>query len=108
MPLAYSSLYSRDLFVPALMYSLFVDIETIQIRSHEDDNESGGMAKRRSYQYRVVMMVGGVELDMRGRCSTGQKVKLACLILKVGVMGGSTLASLQVAVPGRGSPCVMM
>ena len=28
----------------------------------------------RSYNYRVVMMAGGAELDMRGRCSAGQKV----------------------------------
>jgi len=35
------------------------------------DSEGGGA---RSYNYRVVMMAGGVELDMRGRCSAGQKV----------------------------------
>lgn len=28
----------------------------------------------RSYNYRVVMYCGGAELDMRGRCSAGQKV----------------------------------
>jgi hypothetical protein len=31
---------------------------------------------------RVVMVHGGVELDMRGRCSAGQKV-LACLIIRL-------------------------
>jgi hypothetical protein len=31
---------------------------------------------------RVVMVNGGVELDMRGRCSAGQKV-LACLIIRL-------------------------
>lgn len=36
----------------------------------------------RSYNYRVVMYCGGAELDMRGRCSAGQKV-LACLIIRL-------------------------
>ena len=37
---------------------------------------------RRSYHYRVVMHTAGAELDMRGRCSAGQKV-LACLIIRL-------------------------
>jgi NADH dehydrogenase FAD-containing subunit len=36
----------------------------------------------RSYNYRVAMYSGGAELEMRGRCSTGQKV-LACLIIRL-------------------------
>jgi len=36
----------------------------------------------RSYNYRVVMHNGGAELEMRGRCSAGQKV-LACLIIRL-------------------------
>jgi len=37
----------------------------------------------RSYNYRVVMVTNsGHELDMRGRCSAGQKV-LACLIIRM-------------------------
>ena len=36
----------------------------------------------RSYNYRVSMKVGDAELDMRGRCSAGQKV-LACLIIRL-------------------------
>jgi DNA repair protein RAD50 len=43
------------------------DIDYIQIRA-----DAEGTA--RSYNYRVVMVNGGVELDMRGRCSAGQKV----------------------------------
>jgi DNA repair protein RAD50 len=35
------------------------------------DSEGAGA---RSYNYRVVMVAGGAELDMRGRCSAGQKV----------------------------------
>lgn len=36
------------------------------------DSEGAGA---RSYNYRVVMYAGGAELDMRGRCSAGQKVQ---------------------------------
>jgi DNA repair protein RAD50 len=36
----------------------------------------------RSYNYRVVMKNGDAELDMRGRCSAGQRV-LACLIIRL-------------------------
>lgn len=38
--------------------------------------------KRRAYKYRVVQVKTGTELDMRGRCSAGQKV-LACLIIRI-------------------------
>jgi hypothetical protein len=48
------------------------DIDYIQIKA--DSTDSG----RSSYNYRVVMYSGGVELDMRGRCSAGQKVRLLC------------------------------
>ena len=37
---------------------------------------------RRNFNYRVVMRKGEVELDMRGRCSAGQKV-LAGLIIRL-------------------------
>lgn len=56
------------------------DIETIEIRSDED--ESALMKRRRSYNYRVVMIKGDAVLDMRGRCSAGQKV-LASLIIRL-------------------------
>eukprot|EP00898_Chlorokybus_atmophyticus_P003192 jgi/Chlat1/3874/Chrsp26S04017 len=52
------------------------DIESIAIRSDNDN------AAQRSYNYRVVMKSGDAELDMRGRCSAGQKV-LACLIIRL-------------------------
>ena len=52
---------------------LIKDIETIEIRSDEEEG-SGAAKTRRTYHYRVVMMSGGTELDMRGRCSAGQKV----------------------------------
>ena len=42
------------------------------------DSEGAGA---RSYNYRVVMMAGGVELDMRGRCSAGQKARCSLFLL---------------------------
>lgn len=54
------------------------DIEHIAIKTEI----LKGTAKRRNYNYRVVQMKNGVELDMRGRCSAGQKV-LACLIIRI-------------------------
>lgn len=53
------------------------DIDYIQIRAEADTTSA-----KRSYNYRVVMSAGGAELDMRGRCSAGQKV-LACLIIRL-------------------------
>lgn len=44
------------------------DIEYIEIRA--DTTDSGKSA----YNYRVLMHACGAELDMRGRCSAGQKV----------------------------------
>lgn len=52
------------------------DIDYIQLKADADQ----GVA--RNYNYRVVMVNGGVEMDMRGRCSAGQKV-LACLIIRL-------------------------
>ena len=56
------------------------DIDTILVRSDTDGkvNASG----LRSYQYRVCMVKDGVELEMRGRCSAGQKV-LACILVRL-------------------------
>lgn len=52
------------------------DIDTIKIRS---ESATGA---RSSYNYRVVMVKNDVELDMRGRCSAGQKV-LASIIIRL-------------------------
>ncbi|NWR14752.1 RAD50 protein, partial [Emberiza fucata] len=57
------------------------DIEYIEIRSDADENVSA-TDKRRNYNYRVVMVKGDTALDMRGRCSAGQKV-LASLIIRL-------------------------
>ncbi|KAF8586295.1 hypothetical protein K439DRAFT_1341218 [Ramaria rubella] len=53
------------------------DIDGIKIRS---DSE-GGVTKR-TYNYRVVMTKDQVEMDMRGRCSAGQKM-LASIIIRL-------------------------
>lgn len=60
------------------------DIDNIEIRSDLDDGAGEATAARssRSYNYRVVMMKGDAELDMRGRCSAGQKV-LASIIIRL-------------------------
>ncbi|KAH8924102.1 hypothetical protein BT69DRAFT_1280934 [Atractiella rhizophila] len=53
------------------------DIDKIEIRS-ENENTKGN----RVYNYRVVMVKDEVEMDMRGRCSAGQKV-LASIIIRL-------------------------
>lgn len=49
------------------------DIEYVEIRSDLDEGSSASN-RRRVYNYRVVMVKGDTALDMRGRCSAGQKV----------------------------------
>ncbi|KAJ1929558.1 DNA repair protein rad50 [Tieghemiomyces parasiticus] len=53
------------------------DIDTIEIRSDCESTRGN-----RSYNYRVVMLKGDTALDMRGRCSAGQRV-LSCLIIRM-------------------------
>ena len=56
------------------------DIDTIQIRCDEELFQTS--TARRNFRYRVVMRKGEVELDLRGRCSAGQKV-LASVIIRL-------------------------
>ena len=56
------------------------DIDYIKIVSDEEEERTTD--KRRSYNYRVVMVKDNTEMDMRGRCSAGQKV-LASLIIRL-------------------------
>ncbi|XP_072044282.1 DNA repair protein RAD50.L-like [Amphiura filiformis] len=56
------------------------DIDYIEICS--EDTVTGAIKARRTYNYRVVMVKGETSLDMRGRCSAGQKV-LASLIIRM-------------------------
>lgn len=53
------------------------DVDTVLIRS---DNETG--KGNRSYNYRVCMVKQDAEMDMRGRCSAGQRV-LASIIIRL-------------------------
>ncbi|XP_059608806.1 DNA repair protein RAD50 [Phlebotomus argentipes] len=56
------------------------DIDFIQIKT--DESALTGSDRRRSYNYRVVQVKNGVEIDMRGRCSAGQRV-LASIIIRI-------------------------
>ncbi|KAL8709656.1 MAG: hypothetical protein Q9220_005596 [cf. Caloplaca sp. 1 TL-2023] len=53
------------------------DIDTILIRS-----DSEGASNNKSYNYRLCMVKQDAEMDMRGRCSAGQRV-LACIIVRL-------------------------
>lgn len=53
------------------------DVDTILIRS-----ESENIKSNKSYNYRVCMVKQDAEMDMRGRCSAGQKV-LASIIIRL-------------------------
>ncbi|KAJ9437739.1 DNA repair protein RAD50 [Diplonema papillatum] len=58
------------------------DIDYIELRSDIEAGASTGGASNRNYNYRVVMIKQGVALDMRGRCSAGQRV-LASLVVRL-------------------------
>jgi DNA repair protein RAD50 len=53
------------------------DVDTILIRSDAENAPS-----RRNYNYRVCMVKQDAEMDMRGRCSAGQRV-LASIIIRL-------------------------
>jgi DNA repair protein RAD50 len=55
------------------------DIDSIEIESGQED---ATVKASRSYNYRVVMRKGDLPLDMRGRCSAGQKV-LAAIVIRL-------------------------
>lgn len=56
------------------------DIEMIELESGQDSSQTGKAT--RSYNYRVVMKKGDYPLDMRGRCSAGQRV-LASIVIRL-------------------------
>ncbi|CAJ1405076.1 unnamed protein product [Effrenium voratum] len=66
------------------------DIDYVAVRSDSDeaDGEGGPVDSNaagrplRNYNYRVVMVCGDAEMDMRGRCSAGQRV-LCSLIIRL-------------------------
>lgn len=53
------------------------DVDTVLIRSDNEANKGN-----KSYNYRVCMVKQDAEMDMRGRCSAGQKV-LASIIIRL-------------------------
>jgi len=55
------------------------DIDTILIKS---DAEASAAKERRTYNYRLCMVKQDTEMDMRGRCSAGQRV-LASIIIRL-------------------------
>eukprot|EP00127_Corallochytrium_limacisporum_P003133 Clim_evm62s146 gene=Clim_evmTU62s146 len=56
------------------------DVDNIRIRAHQ--TATAGADAKRTYDYSVVMVKNGAELEMRNRCSAGQKV-LASLIIRL-------------------------
>merc|ERR1719154_709381 len=56
------------------------DIDYIEIKTTEDSDVSSGADKKKTYNYRVVMVKNDTEMDMRGRCSAGQKVLTGLII----------------------------
>jgi DNA repair protein RAD50 len=58
------------------------DIDYIEIKTEDADTKSAGADKRKNYNYKVVMVKNSTEMDMRGRCSAGQKV-LASIIIRL-------------------------
>lgn len=58
------------------------DIDYIQIQTEEGKDATTAMDKRRSYNYRVIQSKNNSEIEMRGRCSAGQRV-LASLIIRM-------------------------
>ncbi|XP_067628332.1 DNA repair protein RAD50 [Eurosta solidaginis] len=57
------------------------DIDHIQIQTDEVDLNASA-DRRRNYNYRVVQSKNGSDIEMRGRCSAGQRV-LASLIIRM-------------------------
>ena len=55
------------------------DIDGIQIKTEDEGQTADG---KRKQSYRVVMRKGDTQLDMRGRCSAGQRV-LASLVIRL-------------------------
>ncbi|KAH8370095.1 hypothetical protein KR093_002147 [Drosophila rubida] len=58
------------------------DIDYIQIKAEEPDSKTGATNRRRVYNYKVMQSKNNSEIEMRGRCSAGQRV-LASLIIRM-------------------------
>jgi DNA repair protein RAD50 len=65
------------------------DIDMIEVESGQETSTGLAVTARagsRSYNYRVVMRKGDIPLDMRGRCSAGQRV-LASIVIRLALAG---------------------
>jgi len=60
------------------------DIETVLIRSDVSDDGAEKLNLRTNSTYTVMMRVNGEELEMRGRCSAGQKM-LTCIVIRLAI-----------------------
>lgn len=58
------------------------DIDFIEIDTEDDPEKKTSTSKRRNYNYKVVQSKNNSKIEMRGRCSAGQKV-LASLIIRM-------------------------
>ncbi|KAH8299719.1 hypothetical protein KR044_005010 [Drosophila immigrans] len=58
------------------------DIDYIQIKAEEPESKTAASNRRRTYNYKVVQSKNNSEIEMRGRCSAGQRV-LASLIIRM-------------------------
>ena len=61
------------------------DIDFIEIRAEHEQRANS------RYNYRVVLVRNGIELNMRGRCSAGQKV-LASLVIRLALVSCMVLS----------------
>lgn len=64
-----------------LWKAIYVGNDTSSIEIRTSDTEGVGCT-RRSYNYKLVQIKNGREMDMRGRCSAGQKI-LASIIIRL-------------------------
>jgi DNA repair protein RAD50 len=71
---SFSSCRGRD--------NVFFVFRQIELESGQEAGEAAATKSRRSYHYRVVMRKGDIPLDMRGRCSAGQRV-LAAIVIRL-------------------------
>ncbi|XP_015182064.1 PREDICTED: DNA repair protein RAD50 [Polistes dominula] len=73
---------SVNKIIKTLWNAIYIGNDTTCIEIRTNDTIGTGSAARRSYNYKLVQMKNGMEMDMRGRCSAGQKV-LASIIIRL-------------------------
>ena len=63
------------------MFLLDIDFIRISSGTGDDNDKPVSSSGRRVYNYSVQMVKGGASMDMRGRCSAGQKVtSVHCIV----------------------------